>query len=164
MYYNGFPEATAAASTQIGVSVVLFVVVVLLLSLAGIGLSVFMGLFVYNDAKARGVEMALLFGLLTGFLGLIPWIVYLAMRKSMSRPQFACAACGQAVPNGLQMCPACGSAQMLPLGVVDTAAYAKRARLFRNLGIAFACATGVLTILCVVTSFGMAFSIASLGY
>ena len=56
-------------------------IALLLISLVlAIGSQVMLALCIYNDAKARGDQNAVLFAVLSGVLGIIPAIIYLVLR------------------------------------------------------------------------------------
>lgn len=67
---------------------------------------VFLGLAVYYDAKARNMDMASLWGVITGVLGFIPAIVYLAMRSG-NKNTIKCPQCSSQIYIGLSVCPVC---------------------------------------------------------
>lgn len=85
---------------------ILFAIIVVLALILGIGVPVAMGLYVYNDAKKRGMN-ALVWTLLTviipGFIGLI---VYLIVRNEHSGK--TCPVCGRNVSEHFSVCPGCG--------------------------------------------------------
>lgn len=67
---------------------------------------VFIGIYVYRDAKMRGMEAALwtlLAVLIPGFIG---FIIYLVVRIKYSR--YCCAQCGAIVEESYTVCPQCG--------------------------------------------------------
>ena len=67
---------------------------------------ILLGLFVYRDAKARGME-PLLWTLLTVFApGFIGLIIYLVVRRDHFR--LVCPQCGSEVQQGFVSCPTCG--------------------------------------------------------
>ncbi len=79
------------------------------ISLLSIASHVLLALCIYNDAKSRGDQNAVLFAVLSGVLGLIPAIIYLVIR-STSGPGTAlmCPNCGVVLPQGSFNCPNCG--------------------------------------------------------
>ncbi len=85
---------------------ILFVIILVLALVLGIGVPVAMGLYVYHDAKKRGMN-ALVWTLLTvlipGFIGLI---VYLIVRNEHSGKN--CPVCGRNVSEHFSVCPECG--------------------------------------------------------
>ncbi|CZT56257.1 hypothetical protein BN3661_01276 [Eubacteriaceae bacterium CHKCI005] len=85
-------------------------IALLLISLVlAIGSQVMLALCIYNDAKARGDQNAVLFAVLSGVLGVIPAIIYLVLRSN-SGPDTAlmCPNCGVVLPQGASHCPNCG--------------------------------------------------------
>ena len=84
-------------------------IALLLISLVlAIGSQVMLALCIYNDAKARGDQNAVLFAVLSGVLGIIPAIIYLVLRSN-SGPDTAlmCPNCGVVLPQGAPaaVCP-----------------------------------------------------------
>lgn len=76
-------------------------------ALAGIAVTVFMLVFVYKDAKARGDANAVLWLVLVFFLGLIGFVVYIVARpKGDLAP---CANCKNKMMTTLVKCPHCGT-------------------------------------------------------
>ena len=95
-----------------------FTVIFLLLPLLLIASAVFFGLAAYQDAKSLNRTDATMWGLLIGFLGLIPGIIYLCIRKNAPRPtpmQQVCVNCRTPLYPGAQQCPACGATQPPPM-------------------------------------------------
>lgn len=78
---------------------------VLVLQLA---MMVMLGLAVFNDAKAHAGQQAVFWGILVGFFGLIPGIIYLCMRKKEVRSSIACTRCRQVYNITVPYCPVCG--------------------------------------------------------
>lgn len=73
---------------------------------AVIAVPVFLGIYVYQDARSRGMEpwlWALIAVLAPGFIGLI---IYLVVRKDHLIAK--CPQCGSEVQEGFVSCPACG--------------------------------------------------------
>lgn len=66
-----------------------------------------LGMAAYHDAQARGNAEPLLWGLLVGFFGVVPGIVYLCLRGA-SRPMVCCPGCGLWHRSGEAFCPRCG--------------------------------------------------------
>ena len=79
----------------------------LLLFLLWISMKILFALAAYHDALSKGNRDAVMWGLLIGFLGLIPGIVYLCVRNSVST-QVRCRNCGALYGSWYQFCPACG--------------------------------------------------------
>lgn len=70
---------------------------------------VLLGLATYNDAKARRNDSPAMWGLLVGFLGLIPGIIYLCLRNEGSRRMIPCVKCGWYIQMNMPGCPRCGA-------------------------------------------------------
>lgn len=73
-----------------------------------IGVAVLMGILVYRDAKARGMEPWLWTAvcvLVPLFIGLV---IYLAVRAG-KKPGTACPSCGEPVQPDYLRCPQCGA-------------------------------------------------------
>lgn len=79
--------------------------------------SVFLGLCVYYDAKSKMNPSATVYGVLCGLFGLIPLIVYLAVRNQ-SDSSIECPQCKARVFRYMPRCPVCnldiGSLQYYP--------------------------------------------------
>lgn len=87
-------------------SSIVFIPVLILLLLLFTAVPVILGLFVYRDAKARGMD-ALLWTLLAVFApGFIGLIVYLVVRRD--HVKLSCPTCGGEVQQGFVTCPGCG--------------------------------------------------------
>lgn len=83
-----------------------------LILIGGVLLRVFIALSIYNDAKALYNDNAVMWGVLSGLLGLIPCIIYLCIRKSgRGMPVQLCVYCRNKLFPGTQVCPYCGSGQ-----------------------------------------------------
>ena len=80
---------------------------VMLMILFNLAVPICIGVFVYRDAKTRGMEpilWALVAALVPSFIGLI---IYLIVRSSHSA--YHCANCGAAVEESFAVCPQCGT-------------------------------------------------------
>ncbi len=80
----------------------------ILLTLLIAALPILIGIFIYKDAKKRGMNAALwtVIGILApGFIGLI---VYLIVRGE--HPDLQCFSCGKPVSEAFAVCPYCGTA------------------------------------------------------
>ncbi|MCL2884622.1 MAG: hypothetical protein FWF49_03980 [Oscillospiraceae bacterium] len=75
------------------------------LMLLDIAVQVLAAFAVYNDAKAGWDKSPAMWGVLVGFFGLIPLIVYLAMRAG--RRSRRCPQCSTLVKEAAPSCPAC---------------------------------------------------------
>ena len=69
---------------------------------------VMFALAAYNDAMAKGSSDATMWGLLIGFLGLIPGIIYLCVRSTQQR-KVCCMRCGLWHNAFDPVCPRCGT-------------------------------------------------------
>ena len=74
--------------------------------------SVFLGLCVYNDALSNSRTDGVMWGLLCGFLGFIPAIIYLVIRKNNSA-MTPCPGCGYPSVSQMCNCPNCGAQKPL---------------------------------------------------
>ena len=54
--------------------------------LVGLAIWIFLVVYVYRDAKARGMENAVLLTILTAFTGLLGFVIYLLMRPKEKLP------------------------------------------------------------------------------
>ena len=91
----------------IGVNFAIYILLfALFLFLIEIASGVFLGLCVYNDAQYKGVKNPSMWGLLSGFLGWIPAVIYLAMRSQQSAKR--CERCFAPLLPGAAACAACG--------------------------------------------------------
>lgn len=80
---------------------------VLMMLLFSLAIPICIAVFVYRDAKTRGMEpilWALVAALVPSFIGLI---IYLIVRSSYSA--YHCARCGAAVEENYAVCPQCGA-------------------------------------------------------
>lgn len=73
----------------------------------GLAISVALAIWVYRDAKARGMENALLLTIVTAITGILGLIIYLLMRPKGIL--MACPSCGQKRVEGGTRCPHCGN-------------------------------------------------------
>ena len=105
-YING--EAVPVASAGIGV-----LYLVLLTGMVMTACRVLFGLAAYYDANAKLNPDAVMWGLLIGFLGLIPGIIYLCVRNS-SRSFTVCPNCGLKHYFYDMNCPRCGAPNHVP--------------------------------------------------
>ena len=78
----------------------------------GILSSVFLGLCVYNDALSKSRNDGVMWALLCGFLGLIPSIIYLFVRKDPPT-SLPCYNCGYPSHPQIYCCPNCNAQKPL---------------------------------------------------
>lgn len=75
--------------------------------LIGLAIWIFLIVYVYRDAKARGMDNAVLLTIVTAFTGILGLIIYLLMRpKGKLVP---CPSCGKKRLEGSARCPNCGN-------------------------------------------------------
>ncbi|MEP6809367.1 MAG: hypothetical protein ABI992_03925 [Chthoniobacterales bacterium] len=75
--------------------------------LIGLAIWIFLIVFVYKDAKSRGMDNAVLLTVVTAFTGLLGLIIYLLMRpKGTLVP---CPSCQKKRLEGSVKCPHCGN-------------------------------------------------------
>lgn len=128
--YNPFFTAGRAA----------FVVsMLLLLFLLWISVKILFALAAYHDALSKGNRDAVMWGLLIGFLGLIPGIIYLCVRNTVST-QVRCRNCGALYDSWYQFCPACGGKreEPMPAYIPYAEVYEQKARRELTVGIILA--------------------------
>lgn len=116
------------------------------LSLLSIASSVFLGLCVYNDARAHCNSNAVMWGVLSGFFW-IAAVVYLCMRSSAK--SVSCLRCYQIYPSTFPACPTCGlpSPNAYRIGTPQQQEqWKKRCRLFLILYIVATVLTTILSI------------------
>lgn len=101
----GYGDGATAIVVSAGIRMMFLVCIVGLLGLAE---RVLFGLAAYNDARAKLNPDAVMWGLLIGFLGLIPGIIYLCIRNS-ARGYTTCVTCGCAHLAADANCPKCGA-------------------------------------------------------
>lgn len=77
------------------------------LFLLWIAMRVLFAVAAYNDAKSKDSPDAVMWGLLIGFLGLIPGIIYLCIRNTQQR-KVCCPKCGMWHGALDAVCPRCG--------------------------------------------------------
>lgn len=128
--YNPFFTAGTAA----------FVVsMVFVLFLLWISVKVLFALAAYHDALSKGNRDAVMWGLLIGFLGLIPGVIYLCVRNSVST-RVRCRNCGALYDSWYQFCPVCGGKreEPMPAYVPYAEVYAQKAKRELTAGIVLA--------------------------
>lgn len=141
--------------------VVLIMMACLVLGALGIVQQVMFGLAAYNDAKAKGNGEPLMWGLLIGFLGLIPGIVYLCLRNSAANKMIYCQKCGFVHPISLPYCPQCGVSNpySMPFNNPMTPEYARKAKRDLIIAIVLFAALCVLSVVFFVMMFSMMWEI-----
>ena len=78
--YTASPSAAAAAGlAACGVGMLLFPIIILAINIA-------LMIWVGKDAKARGMDNHVLWMVLTFFLGILGWIIYLLVRPKNTVP------------------------------------------------------------------------------
>jgi ABC-type tungstate transport system substrate-binding protein len=92
-------ESAAASLAALGCGVVP--------CLIGLAISIALAIFVYRDAKARGMDNAVLLTVVTVITGILGLILYLLMRPKGNL--VPCASCGQKRLEGSTKCPHCGN-------------------------------------------------------
>jgi ribosomal protein L37E len=73
-----------------------------------IAVRVLFAMAAYNDALSKMNQNALMWGLLIGFVGLIPGIIYLCVRNNSASKFILCRRCGFTYFRGYMNCPKCG--------------------------------------------------------
>ena len=82
---SSYSVEVAAMNAMMG-----FIVMIVFVCLAGVAAQVLLGLATYNDAKARGNNDPVMWGLLVGFLGWIPGIRFRTHSRSSRRTAQNC--------------------------------------------------------------------------
>lgn len=88
--------------------VISIVALYLLVIVASIAAHVLFAVAAYNDARSKMNQNALMWGLLIGFLGAIPGIIYLCVRNNPLREFVTCMKCGATYHGAYTNCPRCG--------------------------------------------------------
>ena len=104
-YVFGGTTGSDAAMVTAGIG---FVIMISVLGLIYIAERVLFAFAAYNDARAKSNPDAVMWGLLIGFFGLIPGIIYLCVRNS-GRNFVVCPNCGCSHYFGDMNCPNCGA-------------------------------------------------------
>ncbi|MCI8497765.1 MAG: zinc-ribbon domain-containing protein [Clostridiales bacterium] len=99
--------------------IVVYIIGLFLSILIMVAGDVFLGLAIYNHAKSRGDQNAVLWGLLSGFLSVIGAVIYAIVISASKKPQRICMNCGVPAPDYAPACPNCGH----PLPVVSPEAF-----------------------------------------
>lgn len=76
-------------------------------ALIGLAIWIFLIVYVYRDAKARGMDNAVLLTIVTAFTGLLGLIIYLLMRPKGNL--VPCPSCQKKRMEGSAKCPHCGN-------------------------------------------------------
>ena len=77
---------------------------IMLFALAG---SLFLALCVYNDARIRGNDNAVMWAVLSGFFNIVA-LVYIIVAVSSKPKAVFCPRCHNMIPPGYAGCPVCG--------------------------------------------------------
>ena len=111
-----------------------------------LAMMVMLGLAVFYDAKAHAGQQAVFWGILVGFFGLIPGIIYLCMRKKEVRSSIACTRCRQVYNITVPYCPVCGlhNRRSEPFWYPQLPSFRKKATIFFTLWL---CLYGALFLL-----------------
>ncbi len=146
-------SGTMTATDAVGfmVAIMIFSLVIMALS---IGNAVFWGLAAYDDAKAKNNNDALMWGLLVGFLGWIPGIIYLCLRNKGINKMIYCPNC-QFIHRIVEPnCPNCGIQNQfaMPYLTPMNAEYARKAKRNLIIGIVL-CALCVIAVIALVIYF-----------
>ncbi len=106
--------------------------VMLLMGAAAILTTVFICLWIYNDAKERNIDNPVLWVVLAVFLtNFIGLIVYLVVRSAHGRTH-PCPSCGFGVAENQGFCPRCGERQP-PVGQLPPSAPGKARKYFKGM-------------------------------
>lgn len=100
-----FSDGPTGIAVVTGMRMMFFVSII---ALIGLTERILLGLAAYNDARSKSNSDAAMWGLLIGFLGLIPGIIYLCIRNS-ARGYTVCTNCGFGHPATESNCPKCGA-------------------------------------------------------
>jgi hypothetical protein len=101
------PGSEAGACAACGVVAFVWIAIMLFV-LVLVGVQIFVAIWIFKDAKARGVDNPAIWLLLSLFAGWIGIVIYFVTRPpGILQP---CPACGQKRLEGSRRCPHCGSA------------------------------------------------------
>ncbi len=109
-YVSGTANGSDAAIVTAGIGFAILMFVLALICIAG---RVLLAFAAYNDARAKSNPDAVMWGILIGFFGLIPGIIYLCVRNS-GRNFIVCQNCGFSHYFGDMNCPKCGAPNQTP--------------------------------------------------
>ena len=136
--------------------------IVFLLSIIGlvaIAERVLIGLAAYNDACAKGNPDAVMWGLLIGFFGLIPGIIYLCIRNS-GRQYTMCGNCGLRHFAMDSNCPRCGTPNVPPYANPYVLQQAHRAKVLLIVAVFLIAFVVIAGIICAVSLIARIASVA----
>lgn len=94
-------------SAALPINFLFMILTILGASLASIGSSIFLGLWVYNDAKDRNIDSPTIWVVLAVLTGVIGLVVYVVVRNSQ-KPKWICMQCGVANGSESVHCVHCG--------------------------------------------------------
>ena len=93
---------------------------------ASIASAVLLGFAVYNDAKAKMNDNAVMWAVLVGLFFTIPGIIYLCVRNEPLKRIYVCHNCGWGNPLSARQCARCGAGLYYP--TEETAVRQKKAK------------------------------------
>jgi ribosomal protein L37E len=93
---------------ETGLAELLVAIIFLFFCFVPIAARILFGVAAYNDARSKLNQNALMWGLLIGFLGLIPGIIYLCVRNNPTNEFVHCMRCGAGYHVAYTNCPRCG--------------------------------------------------------
>jgi heme/copper-type cytochrome/quinol oxidase subunit 2 len=138
-----------------------FAALALVLCLVGLAERVLFAVAAYNDACSRDNSDAVMWGLLIGFLGVIPGIIYLCVRNS-GRSFATCQNCGCSHYAGDHNCPRCGAPNQTQQFVNPLAAQqAHRAKVLMWIALVLLAISLVVTIVGIMIFAANIYSIAN---
>lgn len=147
---------------MIQTTVISFSIGILLLSLLGIVANVFLAVCVYNDAKYRGSENAVLWAVLSGFFNIVA-LIYIIIACCQKKPQTLwCKQCGGYLNPESVYCPHCGR-YLDKLAPEENEKYNKRRKLFLILWIISIVTLIVITVIFVVSFIAVIAQLADSG-
>ncbi len=89
--------------------VIFFIIIIVLAGIASVVGQILLALAVYHNAKSRCNPNPAMWGLLTGFLGWIPAVIYYVTRDSARNRLIICPQCQATHPICFAHCPQCGA-------------------------------------------------------
>ena len=114
MLLAGATNALGYSSESIGLSsannlfpMIFFIIMLVYVIIFIVWLAV--AYWTYKDAKKRGLEHPVLWGVVVFFAGLIGILIYLVLRNNIkpNNPVRFCTNCGRAIPFDANICPYC---------------------------------------------------------